>query len=869
MSKYIYISSSISGTGTLNQYTMTVSLSTSSSAVWNNYGINVYAVIGGSSVRLGTPTISSGSFSQSTFSYTFSVGSNTNVYARAMCSSCESGAHDEYKDEFTNNSSAQTATYTNPHVIPYAPNPTISWANGTTCTSQYGDTVYRGTKTDSNADMNYTVFGCGLPGGAVRVDLYLDWWKDGAWRNIASGSPGITKYWTNAERGYAFRLRSIATSSTADSVSGPNYEWRINDLPTMDGSQVRFNVARTTNAVTLSWAHFADGLNQNNSRKYRIHLYKWNGSSYVNQSEFDVGDTTSIAFNLSDYGFAEGDKCRASVEPKDFLEWGYANYGATDVVRNSAPYFSSGTKINTNVDGNDFNKVFLDSISINYNAATDREKDTLYYDIYYKSQNSSGAWGGWIYIKADTSRNTLIACQTYVTRGRQIQFGIIARDGLDSSVGPVSITSDVLTRDDNPIAPTNVIINPDQTEEHFEAISSISWTKAIGTNGKDCSNYLIDMLICKTKDVNNASSIVSKSSSATSMSSFSIANVQRGEYFCFRIKSVDMYGLESTTYLYSKWCRRNKAPNAPRNFKVNNVKLNFFQEVALKWDAATDPDGDSITYNIYCSYNGSSSYGEIATGLTSTTYSHNISSRKPGETLGYKIISIDKYGIPSTETIIENNHKIVVNTKPIAPILIYPTSLVYDKTPRLLFKTMGDINGDIVTIKINVNGQNYYSNTSSAFNESSYSSIDSKIVFIPPSLNMGVNTIKIKSNDGFEDSLESTFIINYDQPTLNPISENADVIITVDIYNKFVNMISDSRKAYGLNTFSPSIQTARESFVTVATYNDLYNNIIQVNEWINTSYPGLNRVKFKPFISKGVVIGKNSYNSMLEIITNI
>lgn len=123
--KYVYISSSVSKLS-MNYYRLNINVSTSSSAVYNGFGVRVYANIGGSRYLVDTFTISGGTCSQSSFSYDFSISGNTNCYASCICSYCEDGIHSEYYDNFSNASSGDTATYESP-----APNaPTSCSASG-------------------------------------------------------------------------------------------------------------------------------------------------------------------------------------------------------------------------------------------------------------------------------------------------------------------------------------------------------------------------------------------------------------------------------------------------------------------------------------------------------------------------------------------------------------------------------------------------------------------------------------------------------------------------------------------------------------------------------------------------------------------
>lgn len=868
--KYVRINSSLKSNGN-NSYTVTVKLSTSSSQVYNAYGIKVYAVIGGVSHHLGTPTISNGTFSGNNYTKTFTVSSTVSVYARCICLACENGTHNVDKDKFVNQTSADTATYVNPTVIPNKPNPNLTWANSSKLIWN-GEDVYKGT-IDSSTNMNKTTFKCGMPGNAVTVYLYLEKYVNPNWvavntTIIKTATDSYTYTYSNSDRGFSFRLKSKSVSKTDHQVWGDIINWRLNDSPEMDANKVKFNLARTTNHVTLSWEHFSDTLNQNNHREYRVHLYKWNGSDYYSHKSFDVGNTTSTSFNLSDHGYEKGEWCKASIEPRDMIEWAYKSYGSPQVRRNTEPYFSTGTVVNSSVDSSVYNKVFKDSFDVSWNIALDNEGDTLTYNLYYRAQHDNGTWQtDWTLIHSNitsNSRSKTIHCQNYVSKGKSIIIAVQASDGLSNSG---LITSQTLTRDSNPSNVTGITLNPVQNNEHYEYINYVHWNAVNGLNGKACK-YIVEMIECREKNVNTVVNTTRKETTATRMDSFTIVNIRRGYYFYFRVYAEDMHGLTSTDWNNTGWFKKNMAPNAPANFKVIGDKLNFYQSVPMRWDQAYDPENDTITYKIYCSYN-KGSYNEIANNIRETTYTHNISNRNPGDTLGYKIIAIDQHGVMSGETYISNNHLITVNIKPTPPKLMYPQSALYDKTPRLLFDYQGDANKESVIVKIVINGQSYNSATSSAFNKTNYSNTDYKIVFIPPSLNVGNNTIKIKSNDGSQDSDEATFNVEYREPLLYPLTANHELIITSDIYNKLIKMIDASRIAYKYGNFRPNIPVVNETLITSEHWHTLYNTVVEITNWINNNYPGKNRNKSKPNITKGNYIYKDIVNNILEIITNL
>lgn len=866
--KYVYISSSLTKVSQ-NNYKVTVSLSCSSGYVFNGYGMKVYAVIGGTVHHLGTPTISDGVFSVSSFSKTFSVSSNTSVYAKCICSYCESGAHNEDYDKFKNESAADTAVYVNPSIIPNAPNPTIVWKNTNSFLCN-GYTCYKSTTDEASTIMNSTTFNCALPANSNKVHLYIEKYVTPNWVNIkthtitGANQPYIHTYKTT-DRGFIFRIRSVSVSSTNNQTAGVNVGWSLNDLPIMNASSIKFNTSKTSDSVVLSWDHLTDQLNNADKNKsYKINLYKNTSNGYVFQKNFTV-NTNTTSFNLSDHGYEKGEQCKATIEPKDCIEWAGVAYGSAEVVRNSAPYFSSGSIVNSNCDSEIYNKTFNNSIDVSWNSAIDNQGDALTYNVYYKAQDANNNFSpDYVYINNTTGNSITLNCQNYVARGKSIIIYVEASDGLAISE---KIKSYTLTRNDNPPAPTNITIDPNTSDEHYELIRSVSWTKSVGVNGQDCSSYKIDVIINKTKSTTNPVSINSYTTTGTSLD-VSIVNVERGYYIIFRVKAIDMYGLESE-YLDSKWCRKNKAPNSPKGFKVNASKLNFYNTVPLKWDAASDPDGDNITYRIFHSLNGSGDYKKIIEGLTTLTYTHDISNRAPGDTLGYKIVSVDKHGIASSETTIENNHNIVVNTKPEAPLLMYPLSLIYDRSPRLLLQTNGDMNNDTLNIKININGQDFNSATSSNFDKASYSSMGDKIAFKCPNLNIGKNTIKLIAYDGYQNSNERIVEVEYKEPLLRSIEVNQDVFISSQVYSSFTKMIGDTRKAYSYGVFNPTQPTSGETKITSTTFNTLYDTIYEITEWINTNYPGENKIKNKPNIITGSFVTKLIYNSILEIITNI
>lgn len=767
----------------------------------------------------------------------------------------------------------KSATAPIDQIIPGKPSPKITFGNSTTYAST--STMYRGWLNDSSNNGNTITVSVTNPNNATSVALTLQKYVNKTWSTVKTGSnsTNINYTFTEADRGYAFRVTSQSMSATKDTTDGDSFNFRINPLPTMDGTKITTDVTRTLDSVTLNWNHLSHSYCNDADRKYRIHLQKYDSATgqYVAFKTFEKTNETTATFNLSTYGFNKGDKAKIYVEPGHPIEWSRALYGGKVVTRNSIPYFDAGSIVHSNADDSTSNKFFLNNVNISWPVANDSDGDSLSYNIYYRVTRDNNTWGNWTYL-VTTNYNFYdnISCASLVSKGKKIQFGVIASDGLENSdtTNTVTITSYELTRDIEPPAPTNLVITPNQTKDNYETLTKLSWTKAVAANGKDCTSYIVTRYVCSSKSTASPDSTKEYTTTTTSVA-VDISDVARGKYIIWKVKSKDQFGLISKTTLDSKWCRRNSAPSAPTDFKITNTKTNVYLNVGLQWTAATDIDNDDLTYTIYCSYNGGS-YVQIASNVSNTTYTHDVSSRNPGDTLNYKIKAVDSFGISSPDKYIATQN-IVINTKPNKPTFIYPTSFIYDRRPRILLKTAGDTNNDTLTVKVTINNTEYNSivNTSS-FNKSYFNPSDDKIVFIPPTnLNIGRNTIKVKVNDTMQDSDETTITIECVEPTLTQIGDREERYITKATHDKLVTMISNSRVAYGLPVYSPSSVATGTTFITQARFDELYTNLINVTDWINTNYSGLNRTKTKPTISKHMLINKKIHNAMLEIITNL
>lgn len=766
-------------------------------------------------------------------------------------------------------------------IIPNVPSISLSWDDPTSFVHK-GVNVYRYqspvVRVTSNGNATHTRFLMQYKDLAsfTGTSDNSGWINSGQANNGSFQSGNISQRFAFGTdwRSCVGRIHADARSSTGNESSWSGWVYFIiNDLPVMNGNNVKVNSSIVVDAVTLSWSSATDVAST--SKGYKIYV---TNKSTGGVKTLEVGDTTSHTFNLSSVGIEKGQQATIQIEPKDNLEWSGTKYGNVTVTRNSLPKFPSGAKITTNADNSPYNKYFLDKISVTIPLATDSEGQGLQYRAYYRKRTKGSSWGNWLAAGA-LDGNRVKDITPTMNKGEEVQFGAVAYDGLEysqsvSGNGDLIVMSQVLTKATNPSATSAITVSPtlDPGTIHYESIDSVNWKAVTACNNTSVSTYEVSVEVKQTTD---SSTVIyqaeKKVNNATSTPwDITTSNFTRGYYFRFKVVAVDMFGLNSPAK-YTQWFRRNRVPGAvpTGSFKVNSAKINFYQTVPLKWDKATDPDGDAVTYRIYFSKNREA-FTQIASGLTTLTYTHNIDNLGSATTLGYKIVAYDKFGVASAETLIEKCHSLVVNTPPNAPQIIYPSSKIYDAKPRILFQTNGDKNNDSLSIVVTHNGEVFNSATSaSMFNKTSFDASGDHGVFIPKILKEGINTLKFKAFDGYQYSPEVTFNIEYKTPSLNPIGANNDILISKAVYDKFITMITDSRKAYGLAQSSYNSVTSNQTFVTATDFNKLYTTILEVNSYINNNYPGLNRSKTKPNISKNNLISKEVHNSILDIIVNL
>ena len=734
-SGYLYVRSSISLIGT-NKYRMTITPTTSSSSVWNAYGINVYAYIGSSKNYVGIFTVSDGVCSPSSFTYDFTVSSNTQVYAQGACSHC-GGA----EDGWISTSSADTATYTNPNSPPSTP--TISCSTNPLNGNYYGEssvviTLSTVTDPDGNA-VSYRIYGQYKPPGGSFTN-----WNGGS-DDLVSTDRARTVDITKFERGTQFRFWGYAKDSN-DAWSGKSnvienvYKNRIPSTPTITCSNTIMGgnyIGEDNISLSLSTATDPDG----HTVEYAIYGQYNDGSGWKNIGGGDglLSNSRSASVNIASY--ARGTRFQFWGFSFDSLgAWSLKSNIISNIYKNKAPNTPTMSCSNTSINGR---YIAEDSITVSLSAVTDPEGDLVFYKLY--GQYNDG--GGWKSLGDSNSliieqRSTTITISSYA-RGTQFKFWGFARDT-------------------------------------FGAISAQSNT---------------------------------------------LENIYRN-----RVGTVSGIAPASKTI-------------------TDNT-------IPLTWNATVDPDGQSVTYNIFVKKNNGS-YSKIAS-QSQNSYSYNITNDPKGTLYKFKISAND--GMADTAEVESPSYK-----KDFKPVLILPinTCTLYQNNPRIVFSRISS--SDVYTC-VSYNSNNYNSKNNGAMFTTSNTTVNGETahVFKSTGLNTGSNTITIYNSDGTFNSSSITLTITVENLVNSILSE----IVTKTSIDTIRSKANIARKAYVLTDTSFESTTKGSSLINLSDITSIRTALDNIRTKINT-YDSNKKLQSWNSISKGNVIKRVDYEQLIDSIKNL
>ena len=684
-----------------------------------------------------------------------------------------------------------TISLTNTELIPYDPQITINKPDDNNGRNNYevlqlngngiagGFRVYPCQTSAGSGVANKLQFYIAMPGNGshtrIRIGKYVNgqgWnenFYDSGWRTTTYHKYEMSFYSTDRyDRGVAWKVWSMVKSSTGNEKSSETIWFVFNDQPHFSGHQPNIScssiIVPGTSSLRVSWDSCINSIYQS------VYTLRYKLSDSSTWTELYTSSATSATIDLSNQSiYSRGRTIEFQVKAQDKYDEDTEFRGTKTVKINSLPLLSSTVISNNMNDPNTYNNHYDNNVTFTLPNKSDADGQNTFYKIYYKVGN-----GNWVTYNSNYTGSTslTINCSNYQnSAGGSFQLKVTVNDGLEDGT---TAMSSVMYKNTKPSIPSSINYNPTNaihSNTHAELINGITWSSINNVcNGRPVPRYEV---VKKTATATSSNGTNKTTYNPTSNNcNVNIDDITRGEYFWFEIVAIDIFGYRSDTYITTKY-RRNQIPSSPSQIVLNQQKLNVYKTVPLTWINSVDPDGDTVKYKLEVK-KGSSSYEVISTSTTTNSYNHDITGYAEGLPLKYRVTPYDEHNAYGQS--VETTQNIVVNTRPLGVDIVYPTNVIYNVQPRILFNVLNDINGDDLTLTININGVNYISNSNSnCFSKSIYRPV-TKGVFKGPNLQIGTNTIKTKSHDGYQYSDEKTFIITVNNSLLHNVN-SGDIIL--------------------------------------------------------------------------------------------
>ena len=330
------------------------------------------------------------------------------------------------------------------------------------------------------------------------------------------------------------------------------------------------------------------------------------------------------------------------------------------------------------------------------------------------------------------------------------------------------------------------------------------------------------------------------------------------------------YGKESPGTGLIGGHRYNGRPTVPTGFKVKGENGLIYKNITFQWDKASDPDGDTVCYDIWLKVKDSDGRvlkdTYIVNANSETSFTYSIAGDPEGSQYEAWVRSSDciivsDWAAPITFV---KGEKPKGRLSMISPKTNY--SNIYCSELRLAFS--GYDGKDKVVITIN-------NLTFDSINDPEYFAIeDNKVMFVVPKELCAWDRLIVKAHmqNEYGDSQESEEYIFYREHIDPEIIKRNNIIMAEDI-NEIRTKIMDKGKAYGKN-FNFDFIEARKTEISKSIFNEYSKALKEINDEIN------NTISSRKFDreSKSPIIQDNDnkcpsdnviWKSLIEDILNI
>ena len=517
-----------------------------------------------------------------------------------------------------------------------------------------------------------------------------------SWLDFTSGSniQKITFSKTDAAK-QKWRVQVLASSQNYDQkfenwAESNIIEFAVNSLPIMDSSTLKIlpiNVAGssvtniTTDKMTVQWGASVDTKNMT-LRRYRLKFKtKSEGGIYGNYSNTYIDCTQnslSKELSLHSIGIPENNWIELAIQPGDDLDWDWEVWynNNAEELHNTPPKLVG--QITSDLDA--YYK-FRDNINFTLPNITDPQSDkqTLTYDI--QTKVNGGNWAD--YKIGYTSNLITIDAGTLVGNISNSTFAIRTRafDGMEYSDW---VESEVYSKNQPPTETITIDIYPAAHKStHAEYVEYCYWNSIKDTTTGDPINSY-NVWLYKSSDLSNpifqdtVTDVLKWYKDIKNYTNEDNEYIARGQNFKYAVQAIDSFGETSDVY-YSNNFIRNRAPSAPGAISIVNAEIKTFETTTVKWGASTDPDGDSLTYELQFSPNGID-WSNLILGTPDTNYSHVIGDIVNGSVNScyYRVRAKDEHGIYSPWT---QSSQLNINSAPDVPVV----TLRFEKNVSMVF----------------------------------------------------------------------------------------------------------------------------------------------------------------------------------------
>ena len=328
-------------------------------------------------------------------------------------------------------------------------------------------------------------------------------------------------------------------------------------------------------------------------------------------------------------------------------------------VGNTAPYWPSGAGARFNMTGTIPENT--SSLTYSWDSATDSEGNSKYYkvDLYRNGSKYDTLQDG------TTSRSfSLNNLSTILSANQSLYFRVYCKDS-NTSYPSSYIQSNTITKNSMSKATLTSAGSIGFNTSSFTIVR----TDATNTNGNTSFTYT---LACSAVTVYNGN--VSSLGKSITVSVWRSGSYPTGPYvkytdivnyvknnkytgsLPFTLTTANAYGTSGTSSPISASVNLKHSPTQSAIQSMTTEQTNIGgtsyyiinrKPVTITWGAATEPHGTAIHYTLQSSVN-SGAWSNVATGLTSTSYTYAVRSISSSQKIKFRVISYSAYNTSNT-----------------------------------------------------------------------------------------------------------------------------------------------------------------------------------------------------------------------------